>query len=574
MDIQINKLFCQPLMTDIVETSQAILRMDAIPCLPYCGYKTYLEDGNRLVFEKDYYLRRKYVHVLALQLLFDKNKRTLLKLEEYLWEICNEYTWSLPAHLPISQHVFSDEARFNIDLNAAETAQMLAEVMEWHEEDLSDLIKARIKYEVMNRYITPFVDKSWWWENETNNWSSVIASCTGMIAISLIHPEDSLFQKIMIKVNHMLQTFLSGYGDDGGCDEGVGYWSYGFGYYCYFADKYRQKFNTDCYLLNPKLKKIAEFPNKVSLGKGKFVSFSDYNDFEIPSGLLAWLADNYTVSLITVEQVSRLDFFHTYRWLDLSRNLLWSKRLVSEIYHEKKHYFPDLEWLIISNQDYSFSFAAKGGHNLEAHNHNDVGSFLIADKEEQYIVDLGAGEYTKEYFDLNTRYNYVNTRSISHSVPIINGCEQRSGNYSANILKQIEINNVEEFMIDLTDLYPSQSKISSYIRTYKINCDLKQVIIKDSISFKEEEEYQVIQTFPSYIKPQLIKENSQINFEGREQNLTLDFEKKDCHYKMSTLYFNSHKGLKKKFYISQLITNKSGRKYSQEFVLNLKKINN
>ncbi len=41
--------------------------------------------------------------------------------------------------------------------------------------------------------------------------------------------------------------------------------------------------------------------------------------------------------------------------------------------------------------------ACKGGHN-EVYNHNDVGSFLYMLGDEMLLTDLGAGEYTKQYF--------------------------------------------------------------------------------------------------------------------------------------------------------------------------------
>lgn len=38
--------------------------------------------------------------------------------------------------------------------------------------------------------------------------------------------------------------------------------------------------------------------------------------------------------------------------------------------------------------------AAKGGHNGESHNHNDLGTFVLEAEGEEPLADLGAGEYT------------------------------------------------------------------------------------------------------------------------------------------------------------------------------------
>ncbi|MDY4307971.1 hypothetical protein SNF32_14980 [Enterococcus mundtii] len=44
-------------------------------------------------------------------------------------------------------------------------------------------------------------------------------------------------------------------------------------------------------------------------------------------------------------------------------------------------------------------FAAKGGRNDESHNHIDIGHFVFGTREDLFLTDLGAGEYTKDYFD-------------------------------------------------------------------------------------------------------------------------------------------------------------------------------
>lgn len=71
--------------------------------------------------------------------------------------------------------------------------------------------------------------------------------------------------------------------------------------------------------------------------------------------------------------------------------------------------------------------AVKGGHNGEPHNHNDVGSFHYVIGDEVFFADLGAGEYTREYFQEQTRYTIFVNQSQSHNVPIIAGHGQMPG---------------------------------------------------------------------------------------------------------------------------------------------------
>lgn len=75
----------------------------------------------------------------------------------------------------------------------------------------------------------------------------------------------------------------------------------------------------------------------------------------------------------------------------------------------------------------SYGFAAKGGSNDVSHNHNDIGSFIVVSGGRQLLCDLGPGEYVKDYFNDQKRYQYFCTSSRGHSVPVINGQLQGHG---------------------------------------------------------------------------------------------------------------------------------------------------
>ena len=91
----------------------------------------------------------------------------------------------------------------------------------------------------------------------------------------------------------------------------------------------------------------------------------------------------------------------------------------------KCHILPDAQWCIASAQN-GVGFACKGGHNGEPHNHNDVGHFIYESSGEILFADLGAGEYTREYFS-EGRYRILCNNSFGHSVPIISRCGQSAG---------------------------------------------------------------------------------------------------------------------------------------------------
>ncbi|MDQ0723121.1 hypothetical protein QF049_004382 [Paenibacillus sp. W4I10] len=155
-----------------------------------------------------------------------------------MWNVCGEYTWCLPAHLGTGE---VGQVNGNIDLFAAETVHMLAEIVTIHAERLDRLVIERIRFEAERRIFIPLYreQRKFHWQTADHNWSAVCGGCCGMAALLLLEDESTLQESISHTVSCM-NAFLSGYGEDGGCAEGIGYWVYGFGYFTYYAEMLRQ----------------------------------------------------------------------------------------------------------------------------------------------------------------------------------------------------------------------------------------------------------------------------------------------------------------------------------------------
>jgi hypothetical protein len=70
--------------------------------------------------------------------------------------------------------------------------------------------------------------------------------------------------------------------------------------------------------------------------------------------------------------------------------------------------------------------AAKGGHNDESHNHNDIGNYVIYYNGQPVLIDVGRGTYTRKTFS-SRRYDIWYNCSDYHNVPTINGVTQPAG---------------------------------------------------------------------------------------------------------------------------------------------------
>ncbi|WP_234123496.1 heparinase II/III domain-containing protein [Clostridium hydrogenum] len=507
-----------PLIEEILVQKKRILAMKSIPSIDFMGYQAYLKDGNRSVFEKQYFERRRLLTTMGLALLIEKNKKNIECLENIIWQVCSEYTWALPAHLTINNNTFDEKARYCIDLFAAETAQTLAEFYELYKEYFSTQIKNRITYEINDRIFEPLLSKKWDWEDKENNWSSVIGSSLGMAAISILKDDVLRQKKIFEKVDKSLNSYLRSFKEDGACTEGVSYWAYGFGYYCYFAEKYKEEFNDDKYLRNPLLKNIANFPVEVEIAKGKSVPFSDAAEDQLPTGILCYCKKQFSAAIPYSKGVSLLEHSECFRWAEFSRNLLWTDdSLNTDNLNYKIKYFEDEEWLII-NEKNGFSFAAKAGKNNDSHNHNDVGNFIIGSNNELFLTDFGSGKYTKDYFNDEKRYHILNNRSSGHSVPIINDCEEVFGDYKAHNVHASLLKEKVQFSMDIENVYPKESGLQKFNRLFKINYTKKLLEIEDYMLFTNDNN-RVYENFVSKLKP--LVENGIIKWNSPNGSLKL-----------------------------------------------------
>ena len=81
------------LVEEILAAKDDILKMKTIPSIDLKGYQIYLKEGNRSVFETQYFERRRLLSVMGLSMLIEKNKRDIECLENIIWQVCSEYTW-------------------------------------------------------------------------------------------------------------------------------------------------------------------------------------------------------------------------------------------------------------------------------------------------------------------------------------------------------------------------------------------------------------------------------------------------------------------------------------------------
>ena len=462
--------------------------------ISYDAFMEYHRTGKRNLLENNYYFpRRRRLNVCALlSLIYPDNEEYFNNLLNTIWAICNEYCWALPNHISNSQFEYNDNF---IDLMAAETGYALSEIRFLLGDRMGPLINERIHKEIDKRIIQSFLNNTYSWENSDHNWAAV---CGGSVGCTFMYECPELFYNVKPRIDSAIGKYLSGFKADGVCREGLGYWQYGFEFFVAYAQQLYESTEGSVNLFeNDHVKMIAQFPNNMFLDNGVTVSFADSLPTEkIGLGTMMILKSHY--GQLFKEFSNENYFTHDMwgRWCLHISSIVWFEPKKTDIVinsssYDYMRYMKESQWFVKKNDTYSF--AAKGGDNGEPHNHNDIGSFILCHKGRQILVDLGAGEYTKDYFGEN-RYEILCVRSGGHSVPIIDGYEQATGvEYKAKT-------NFDErkLIIDLTKAYP-QNHVTKIIREFSFT--EKRLLLRDLYMFSENCE--VIERFVSYIKPQV-----------------------------------------------------------------------
>jgi hypothetical protein len=398
--------------------------------------------------------------------------------------------------------------------------------------------------EIYRRVFHPFLyDGPYFWEQVRNNWAAVCAGSVGAAAIHLIEDERE-FAMILDKVLPILSIFMEGFGGDGACLEGYMYWGYGFGFYTYFADLLERRTAGRINLLNADIvHKTALFQQKVFLSGRHVVNFSDSPPLaNVYIGLTHKMHRLYPDVHVPPFAYRGIVYDHCGRWAPALRNLIWhDPNAEVKDWEDGDFYLEGAQWVIsrLHKAGVPFGFAAKGGHNDEPHNHNDIGHFILHAGGETFLHDLGNGMYTKAYFGPN-RYAFTCNGSQGHSVPIINGQTQRPGAQQAASDIAADIGPLRVgFRMDMTKAYDAEElqQLTRQFDWHK-DGDLPWLALTDRFRFRALPE-SVTERF-IFGKPPAIVEPGCAVVKGEKMGLKLLYNRDAVAPSIVTLPFTDH----------------------------------
>lgn len=539
-----------------------------LPVTEKNAYLEFFKSGNRLVYEKPYFAKREFLTVLGTLISIEKDvvkygyaikAEYVVKLLDVLEDILNEKTWVLPAHGTVG-HI---EGKTNsLDLFALETQGSVFEILYLIRNNnyICSIYDKRYK-EIKNTAKTVFFEKIYkvytknepgWWETAKMNWGAV---CGANIYISCHYAKkfgfisDDEFEKLLPRMENTMKCYINGFGNDGACLEGSDYYKYGMEYFLAFLELYKENKGREKF----EFENVALYLQKTYLQNKMSINFSDCSICsKMKYGMMAYMSSLYDKVALPS------DFFYKdeskyilkydkemcevyggdecHRFLPAYRNYYFTdryKEYLRCLEKEKDDYFCDAQ--IYVKRDKNVSFYIKGGNNDEPHNHNDIAGFGLIVNGEEIFCELGAGEYTKDYFG-SQRYKDLHTSSLGHNVPKIDGMEQICGKEAS----------AEEFRVGKNSVYISfaraygikEKKVTRYVKF-----EDKKILIKDEIEAGE-----VTERFILKKEPVITQEGFIINTKKTKVMVKCS----TGHVTYEAVYVNNHFGEKEKVYITKV----------------------
>ena len=419
-----------PLLTHI-EKKWEELGEDPIPSISYFDRMLFYKTGDRKTFETSYFRRRNALSAVSiLALIHPEREDYLANVQRYLWEICDEYSWALPAHTQGDP----DTDPFELDLFNCETGFAVTEIAQLLRDRLEKAVCERVRIEVKRRIIEPYCARLTCFDDNFANWAAV---CGGNVGGTLMYWDPALFRAQLPRILKNMQNFIDGFSDEGICMEGTTYWVYGFSNFVWFSEMLLHFTNGKIDLLDSrKVELIAGYMQRSFLKGNTTVSFSDgTRTGRAADELQYYLTQRFPNSVYMLPREVSATWDGNVSWIHWTRALLHTPPVdIPRSLPPKNYDFPMAAQTVVHEDAYSLF--AKAGNNREEHNHNDVGSFILATKNGQVLCDIGAGIYTRQYFrhTMHERYAILCNSSLGHSVPIVNGQPQLFGKQYAGSL--------------------------------------------------------------------------------------------------------------------------------------------
>lgn len=477
---------------------------EAVPATLSLEFK---RNGNRSRYESASFGRRKRLRDLAVAECMEGRGRFLDDVLNGVWLVCEESFWGVPAHLGMQKSGtgLPDVEEPIVDLFASETGSLLAWVNWLLGDELkqaSPLVPRRMEFEIERRILAPCRERNdFWWmgldphaTSSVNNWNPWINS--NWLTCALLLEPEAHRAAVVYKILRSLDQFLDSYHDDGGCDEGPGYWNRAGGslFDCLDLLHSASGGKIDVFA-NSLVQEIGRYIYRAHVAGHYYINFAD-----APAKVDLAAATTYAYGRRINDAKLRAQGAFALAlqdWGDNEESMARDLRtlfLSDEMRRAEKQpplvreaWLPGIEVLSARRREGSTDglyLAAQGGHNAESHNHNDVGNFIVYAGGLPAIIDVGPEAYTAKTFSAQ-RYEIWTMRSAYHNCPLIHGIEQSAGReFEARAVDYQLSPTGPRLRMDLAAAYPKAAGVERWLREWFLDREKNIISVEDEWSLR------------------------------------------------------------------------------------------
>ncbi len=474
-------------------------------------YLEFERSGSREGQEGPFNINTLALNSLVMAELAEGKGRFMDQIINGVWFFCEQSSWNSvnnlfvmtknrpPSSLPNPDEVIIDLVVGDISTFLAWTHYFLKEPMD----KVHPIISKRLRNELQRRILDPYMERDdYWWQalkptqKFVNNWNPW---CNfNVLACYLLLENDP--QKLASAVARTMQSvdkFINYNHEDGACEEGPFYWDLAAGkLYEYLNLLHKATRGKVSIFDQPIIKNMGEYIVQAHIGDGWVVNFADapakvYN----PAGMIYRYGKAVNSELMQKFGAyrARQSVDHEYincschgSGRDLTRTLenltTWeevdhTQPALSSAPHV---WYPQTQFCYMRSGDYFL--AAKGGHNGESHNHNDVGTFLLFYKNKPVFIDVGVGTYTLQTFS-KERYGIWTMLSDYHNLPKINGVAQKNGRQYKAKNARFDAKTMT-FSLDIAGAYDSAG-VQQWNRSFTLPPNGTGLVIQDDFVLNE-----------------------------------------------------------------------------------------
>ncbi|HEX5859333.1 MAG TPA: heparinase II/III family protein [Microbacterium sp.] len=421
--------------------------------------------------------------------------------------LCEQSSWCWPAHddtFRAHGSVLATVSDPFVDLGAGEVVGQLAWLDHLLGAQLDDRypgLRERIRHEARGRIFEPFLGRrDWHWiglDGDPHNWNPWIHGNILVAALRLLDgPADGERRSRVIALAvEGIDRYVAALPADGAIDEGYAYWWNGACRALEALDilAHATGGRLDAAAAIPALRETVAFPHRMHLGGEWYLNLADGP--ARPPADQPWHSLHRAARRAGDPAAEAHAAAHRVEGAPVATEAEGLGRLLRGMTDEawlaasaqpsplpRDVWLPSTQVMLARARGGSsagLTVAAKGGHNGENHNHNDIGSFVVASDGVPVLVDAGRPTYTAATFGPE-RYSIWTMQSSWHSLPEVRGAAQAAGaQFRAADVAYGVTDDGAELSLDLAPAYPSTG-LRAWRRTVRLDRGAPRVTIEDA----------------------------------------------------------------------------------------------